>query len=240
MTSKFKTPVLLPAAPTNALEAATKAYVDAGDTGTTIDALSALATPDSTDVFPVSDSGLVKKITLQQIKDFADQNRRNSSVANQTGFAADTYLIGSNVLVPTGKLQVRSMYRCLWNTAKTAAGLATPIIQVRVGTAGSTADTSRLTFTFAAGTAAADEGQWELAVTFRTVGSGTSTVIAGICTLTSNLSTTGLSPNVKSRNAVSAGFDSTVANLQIGVSVNGGASAAWTTNVVQADLLNLV
>ena len=36
----------------------------------------------------------------------------------------------------------------------------------------------------------------------------------------------------------SGGFDSTVADLGIGASVNGGTSAAWTVQLVDAELLN--
>jgi hypothetical protein len=40
--------------------------------------------------------------------------------------------------------------------------------------------------------------------------------------------------------ALSTGFDMTVANIQAGISVNNGASAAWTFQVVAAELLNVV
>jgi len=206
-----------------------------------VSALTALVTPTSTDELYVNAGLVSKKMTLQQMKDYVDQNRRNASVANQTGFATETYLTGSDVAMPdVAKHQAKMEYRCLFNVAKTAAGTATPLIRVRFGAAGTTADTQLLLFTFGAGTAAADEGQFEIACTFRSVGSGTSAVLAGICTLTSNLTTTGLSNAIKSRNAVSAGFNSTLASAKIGVTVNGGTSAAWTVNIVQADLLNLV
>jgi predicted ester cyclase len=39
--------------------------------------------------------------------------------------------------------------------------------------------------------------------------------------------------------ATSGGFESTVSNSIIGISVNGGASAAWTVQIVQAELINL-
>jgi len=74
------------------------------------------------------------------------------------GFAADTYLVGSSVPVPLGLLKATSKYRCRFTVTKTAAGVATPIVTVRFGTAGSTADAARCTLTFAAQTAAVDEG----------------------------------------------------------------------------------
>lgn len=204
-------------------------------------AFPAVSSVANADLVPVLQGGANKLASAQQLKSFVDQNVRNASVANQTGFSVETYLVGSAIDMPdVSKHQARMEYRCLFNVVKTAAGTATPLIRIRFGTAGSTADTQLLLWTFGAGTAAVDEGQFEIACTFRTIGSGTSAVLAGICTLTSNLTTTGLSNAVKSRNAVSAGFNSTLANAKIGVTVNGGTSAAWTVNLVQADLLNLI
>jgi hypothetical protein len=163
----------------------------------------------------------------------------NWSVAAQgAGFATDTYLTGSSILIPNSLPKVGTKYRCKFHVSKTAAGTATPIIQIRIGTAGTTADTSRCSFTFGAGTAAADTGQFEVAGVFRTVGSGTSAVLQGFCGLT-NLAATGLASTVKGVLTTSAGFDSTVANSIIGVSVNGGTSASWTVQLVDAELSGL-
>lgn len=166
----------------------------------------------------------------------------NASVANQgAGFATDTYLTGSSIAIPSGALQAKSIYRCRFAVTKTAAGTATPIINVRFGTNGSTADTSRGTLTFSAQTAAADEATFEIVVVFRTVGSGTSAVIQSSAQLQHRLSITGFGTGVSEPEAAtSGGFDSTVANSIIGVSVNGGTSAAWTVTQVVAELLNLV
>jgi hypothetical protein len=166
----------------------------------------------------------------------------NASVGLQSGFSTDTYLTGSSCLIPDSSLQAKSMYRCRFQVVKTAAGVATPIINIRIGTAGTTADTSRGTLTWTAQTAAADEGVFEVFATFRTVGSGTSAVLQTLINRTHRLSVTGLGgansvsePEI----ATSGGFDSTVSSLIIGISVNGGASAAWTVNLVQAELINL-
>jgi len=166
----------------------------------------------------------------------------NASVALQSGFATDTYLTGSSCAIPSGSLQAKSMYRCRFQVVKTAAGTAAPIINIRVGTAGTTADTSRGTMTWTAQTAVVDEGVFEIFATFRTVGGGTSAVLQTLANRTHRLSVTGLGgansvsePEI----ATSGGFDSTVSNLIIGLSVNAGASAAWTVNLVQAELINL-
>lgn len=162
--------------------------------------------------------------------------RTNASTTQQTSFTADAYLAGSFVVFPYAPV-VGTTYRLLFDVTKTAAGTATPIITVRLGTAGSTADTARITFTFGAGTAAADAAAVEVIATFRTVGSGTTAVLQGVCRAVTNLTTTGWSNAVKTRVGTSAGFDSTVANLGIGVSYNGGASAAHTVQLVRAELV---
>lgn len=162
----------------------------------------------------------------------------NQSVAAQgAGFATDTYLTGSFCLFPVAP-KVGTRYRLIFDVSKTAAGTATPILTVRVGTAGSTADTARLTFTFAAGTAAASVARFMVEVHFRTVGSGTSAVLVGTATCI-NTGTTGVIGAASGvLQVTSAGFDSTVASLGIGVSVNGGTSAAWTVQNVESELVN--
>jgi hypothetical protein len=70
----------------------------------------------------------------------------NSNNADQTANAADTYLTGGNLSI-AGRLQTITRMHWLVTATKTAAGIATPIWNVRFGTAGSTADTTRLTFT---------------------------------------------------------------------------------------------
>lgn len=163
----------------------------------------------------------------------------NGSTAQQgAGFASDTYLTGSNILLPTSRPIVGTQFKCFFHAVKTAAGTATPIISLRYGTAASTADTAICTFTFGAGTAAADTAWWEVFGLFRSVGSGTSAVVAGISSVTTNLTTTGFSNAVKNVQTTSAGFDSTTASTYLGVSVNGGTSASWTVQLVQAQLKN--
>ena len=210
---------------------------------TKISALPAVTSPTDASEVPVNEGGTSKKVTLNQLTAYFEQRGRqtNASVANQTGFAADTYLTGSDVAIPSGRLQAKSMYRVRFNVTKTAAGTAAPVVNVRLGTAGTTADTSRATLTFGAQTALVDEGFVEAYVVFRTVGSGTTAVIQAVGFFQKELNTaTGLGPTPNQHVTVtSAGFDSTVAGLRIGISVNGGTSAAWTVNLVQAELFNL-
>lgn len=164
--------------------------------------------------------------------------QNNESTAQQgSGFSSDTYLTGSFVKFGPGSPVVGTKYRLTFDVSKTAAGTATPILTIRVGTAGTTSDTGRLTFTWGAGSAAADIGFVEVAVVFRTVGSGTAATIIGRACMTNNLASTGLTSAVKTVvPSVSAGFDSTTTDLGIGASWNGGTSAAHTVQLVTAEV----
>jgi hypothetical protein len=206
--------------------------------------LAAIVTPADADVLHIVNGGVSKKISLQQLTAYLEERGRrvNASVANQAFAAADTYIAGSFVTIPAGRLQAKSIYRLRMQLQKTSTtgSTATPIATVRLGTAGTTADTARATLTFPAQTAVADDGFLEVFVSFRTVGSGTAAVISSHGILDHRLASTGLvNTNTGFAKAVSAGFDSTVAGLGIGVSFNGGTSFAGNTDLVQAELLNL-
>lgn len=165
----------------------------------------------------------------------------NQSLSAQgPGFAADTYLAGSNVAIPATGLKAGTRYRLIFDASKTAAGVAAPVITLRFGTAGSVADAALVALTFPAQTAVADLGRFALDVTFRSVGSGTAAVVQAMASLIHGLAATGLSTSsAPVQIGTSSGFNSTPANSIIGVSVNGGASAAWTVSLVQATLENL-
>lgn len=164
-----------------------------------------------------------------------------STVNNPGNFNADTYLTGSAVALPPGGFKAGHCYSCLFDMAKTAAGTAALAITVRLGTAGTTSDAAILTFTFGAGTAAGDTGIFEVYFHFRTVGSGTAAVIAGAAECSHLLAATGLVSTGASGwgtiLGVSSGFDSTVSNNFLGLSVNGGASFVGTNTIVEAKLL---
>lgn len=167
----------------------------------------------------------------------------NFSTANQTGFAADTYLAGSNISIPTSLVRAGTIYRLKLDMTKTGAGTATPILVVRFGTAGTTSDAAILTFTFAAGTGVIDTGIIEVRAHFRTVGSGTSAVMVGECEIAHHLAATGLTSTGASGTGIilvtSSGFNSTVASSIIGASFNGGTSFSGTNTLVQAELTNV-
>jgi hypothetical protein len=209
---------------------------------TKISALTAASAVAGANEFVINEAGTSKKVTATQIKTFVDQAIRNASVSTPAaGFASDTYLVGSACAIPDGRLQAKTQYRVRFRVSKTNAGTTAPVITVRIGTAGTTADASRAALTFVAQTAAIDNGTFDIWCTFNSVGSGTSAVLEANGTLTHSLDITGLA-NVGSptANNVGAGFNSTTAGSIIGLSVNGGTSAAWTITGVQADLINLI
>lgn len=147
------------------------------------------------------------------------------AVANVTANAADTY-IGTGFGV-AGRIQVGSFFRWTLVATKTGAGVATPIYSVRFGTAGTTADTARLTFTGPAQTAVADTAWIQVDVVIQT--NSATGVIAGGQKLSHNLASTGFATQqISVLSAVSGTFDTTVAASKIGLSVNPGASGVWT------------
>lgn len=167
-------------------------------------------------------------------------NQYNASTAAQSGFAADTVLTGSLISVPQGKIKAGTKYKVKFNVVKTAAGLAAPAINVRIGTNGTGADSSRAAFTFAAQTAVIDEGEFEIECVFRQAGA--TATLAGMASLLHRLVTTGLNVTGVFTSVISTSgttFDVTGASLKIVTTVNGGAAAAWTVQVVSAELINL-
>lgn len=169
---------------------------------------------------------------------------RNYSVAQQAPAAATrTYLTGSKFQLPPTGFKVGSQFRWKFNMAKTAAGSAASTFDIAVGSAGTTADTARVSFTKPAGTAAADEGWVEINATVRVV-SATVGVIAGTFTLGHNLSATGhaVIPFV-AVTTISGSFDNktqpAAGPLYIGVCLTSGASDVITVEQMQAEAFNL-
>lgn len=160
---------------------------------------------------------------------------RNRSVAQQALTAATlTYLTGSKLRVPVDGFKAGDQLRWKFNVAKTAAGTATSTFAIVVGTAGTTADTARVSFTKPAGTAAADEGVIEIVATVRTVSA--TGVIAGEFTLIHNLAATGHAQvPVVALSTISSGFDNTAAELIVGLVATTGAADAVTIEVMSAE-----
>lgn len=158
----------------------------------------------------------------------------NESVADQVLNAADSYLVGSNIAVL--KLTERSVFRWrLWAT-KTAAGVAAPTFDIRVGIHGNITDTSRVQLVGPAQTGVVDTAFIEILAFVRSV--GPTGRIAALLKLSHDLAATGFAvkgtPVVE---ALSAAFDNDDSNLHVGLSVNPGAAGVWTVKAVIADLV---
>ena len=164
---------------------------------------------------------------------------RNWNTSDVTANAADTYLTGSALTIPQHLMQAGTTFRWRFAMSKTAAGVAAPVWSLRVGTAGTTADTARCTFTSpAAQTAAIDNGCCEIWAVLRNTGA--SGVLAGVLSMWHTLAATGLAnvATVCVQNT-SAAFDTTTAGLIVGISVNPGTAGVWTHQLVTADLMNV-
>lgn len=154
--------------------------------------------------------------------------------ADQSLSTTDVYL--NNSVMTMAALGTPKIYRAwCWRfiITKTAAGTAAPVLTVRTGTAGSTGDTARLTFTWGAGTAAADRAEIEIEAFL--IADGASAILRGKANMTSNLATTGLSNAVKALQPADSGtFDVNAAGLLIGLSWNGGTSFSGTMEAMRA------
>jgi hypothetical protein len=157
---------------------------------------------------------------------------RNAATASQgPGFAADTYVTNSGILIPSMGMKAGQLYRWTITLSKTAAGTAAAVVTVRIGSTQTTSDTSRLALTTStAQTAAVAEGIIFVAVGVRSV-SATGVIAGGFAVAAPE----GLGGG---KDGVSSTFDnSALAGQYVGISINGGASAAWTITHVDAELI---
>jgi len=164
----------------------------------------------------------------------------NFSTADQTINAATTALItGSLIAVPVGKLQIGTLYRCRFSVSKTAAGTAANNFLVKVGTNGTTADTTIATLATPTATGVADKGWIEISVLIRGPLSASCVAQCNFW-MGHNLSTTGLAniPNVVV-NTNSSTFNATTANLFINITCTTAASTVLTFQQVFTECTNL-
>jgi hypothetical protein len=160
---------------------------------------------------------------------------RNDATASQgPGFAADTYVTNSGLIIPSFGMKAGMLFRWFVTASKTAAGTAAAVYTVRIGAAQGVGDTARLALTAAAQTAAADNGLLIVIASVRNVGA--SGVIAGAASWAkTQAGTAGLGGSI---DGVSSTFDnSALAGQYVGLSINGGASAAWTLTAVSSELI---
>lgn len=207
---------------------------------TKISALTAATAFADTDILPVSEAGVSKGVTGTLLKAWAGNVLNNFSTTSQAPAATvRTYITGSNISVPVGKLRIGTMFKWGFSATKTGAGSAASTIDIAVGTLGTTGDAARVAFTKPAGTAVIDEGWFDIWCVCRGPLSAAG-VFAGQMIMTHNLAATGhaVIPTVVV-NTVSAGFDVTTASLIVGLCITTGAADAITIQVVTAQAFNL-
>lgn len=181
---------------------------------------------------------------MLRLKDDAGNDRaiggvRNASTTSQNvASTTRAYIAGTQLAIPKNKLQIGSAFQWSISMTKTNAGTATSLFDICVGTAGTTADTARCSFTKPIGTAVVDEGLVRIYAVVRSIGA--TGVLAAEFTLIHNLQITGHAtiPCV-CVNSVSAGFDMTVADLIVGVCITAGLNDNLTFQMVQAEAWNL-
>lgn len=211
----------------------------AGDTK--ISALTAAGSAAGANEIPINEAGTTKKVTVTQLMAlFGDALANSAGAAGQAPTAATlTYLTGSNIAVPVGKMRIGTTFLWKIDMTKSAAGTASRQFFVKIGTAGTTADASVLTFTSALGTAATDTAYAELMVTIRGPLSA-SCIARGIWQMRHVNATTGFLTVASEVVAVTSGvFDATTANLIVGLAVTTGAAEVITIQQMVSEAKNL-
>ncbi len=207
---------------------------------TKISALSLAAALADADEFVLNQGGVSVRMPASLIKPYTGDALGNQSTADQAiNAAATAYLTGSDIAVPAGKLRIGTIFKWKLSLSKTAAGTAANTFDVRVGTAGTTADTSRLSFTTGTATGVVDQGQIDIMAVVRGPLSA-SGVMQGIFNLSHELAATGLhNKATRVHHVLSGAFDVTVANLIIGLSCTTAASTVLTFQLIAAEAKNL-
>jgi hypothetical protein len=207
---------------------------------TRISALTAAAAMADANEFPINEAGTSKKLTGTLVKAWAGNILRNGSTTPQSpGAGASTYLTGSSIAVPVGKLRIGTIFQWLLFFSKTGAGTAARAHIIRIGTGGTTSDAAIVTLTSGTPTGVIDSGFQKITCTIRGPLSA-SCIAFGSSFGTHQLSTTGLFANETEVLLVTSGtFDATTANLIVGLSVTTGASEALTYEQIVAEALNL-
>lgn len=189
-----------------------------------------------------ADSTSPQMFTLDDAGRVWGRSHNAAVTAQGAGFATDTYVTNSDILIPSFGLQVKTILTWTLSASKTAAGTATPAYAIRIGANRTTGDTAHLTLTGPAQTAVADIGTLTIMVTVRTVAA--SGVIQGTAWWShrgtaANTTTGGVGFANDATGHVegtSAGFDnSALGSSYIGLSIDGGTSAAWTITQVHAE-----
>ena len=160
-----------------------------------------------------------------------------SGTAQTPAATTRTYISGSGLSITAGQIQAGTVITWRFNMTKTAAGSATSTFDICFGTAGTTADTARVSFTKPAGTAAGDEGWVTIECVVKT--NSATGVVQGEFTMIHNLASTGhMVIPAACVATTSAAFDTTLPT-NIGICITSGASDAITISQVSVRALNL-
>lgn len=169
-----------------------------------------------------------------------------NSYLNATGqapaAATRTYITGSALTI-VEQLVPGATFRWRFNLTKTAAGTAASTFDIAFGSAGTVADTARVSFTKIAGTAVADEGIIEIVA--KVVSVGAAGVVLGEFFMDHNLDITGhLTTHAAVIKVASAGFANdgsgqTVAGspLVVGLCITSGAADVVNINYVESSYI---
>lgn len=169
--------------------------------------------------------------------------RNQNSSAQVLTVGTEAYLAGSALAIPANRpIAIGTRFHWRLAATKTAAGAAAWSVIVRFGTAGTTADTARLTFaqTTNIQTGAVDAGTWEVrAIVYGPISA--SCVVAGVCEFQHHLDVTGWSTvgPADCYQITSGAFDITTAGMIVGLSFVPGASTVATFQVVSAECENI-
>lgn len=209
-----------------------------------LDVQSVPATPSAGQAVVFVDS-VAKILCCKDDAGVVSARSENASVAAQgAGFAVDTYVTNSDILIPSFGVQAKTTFYWQISASKSGAATATPAYNIRIGANRTTGDTARLTLTGPAQTAIADIGTLNIMLTVRNVGA--SGVIQGTAWwahrgTAANTTTSGTGFANDSTGHVEgsgAGFDNSALSGQyIGLSINGGTSSSWTVTQVQAEAI---
>ena len=164
----------------------------------------------------------------------------NSAAGAQNILAADgrTYITGSNVAITAGRIAVGTLLRWRFGMTKTGAGSAASTIDIAFGTAGTTADTARVSFTKPAGTAHADEGFVEIEATVTAVGATTG-VVTGEFRMIHNHATQGHMTIPAACVLTTSSAFNTLTVTDIGLCLTTGASDDITIGICTVEAINL-
>jgi len=161
------------------------------------------------------------------------------SVADQVvGASTTAYLTSSGIALAGVPLKAGTVF--VWDVylIKSGAATASMTFDLRVGTAGTTSDTSRGSLATGTQTAVADVGHLQVQATIRSI-SATGTLHCGM-ELAHNLAATGLGPTANIVTQSTSGtFDTTATNLIFGLSLTTSTSHSITIQQIVGIVKNI-